>query len=105
MKLTVYRLIGILFVVAGIIGYFTVADELRHVGEFIAVTDILIAGLVFLTVDSGNVVSKRYSVQWVGIGILAGAIAGAGIDNMYIGTLLGLLLGIAPALLSKKMTK
>jgi hypothetical protein len=42
--------IGIALTVIGIGGYFTVADDLRHKGELIGVSTILLLGLLSLAV-------------------------------------------------------
>jgi hypothetical protein len=42
------RWLGVLLTVLGVLGYITVADDLRHVGEFLGVTMVLGAGLILL---------------------------------------------------------
>jgi hypothetical protein len=42
------RWLGVLLTVLGVLGYMTVADDLRHVGEFLGVTMVLGAGLILL---------------------------------------------------------
>ncbi len=46
------RLLGGLLVASGIVGFLTVADDLRHKGELLAVGSILIAGLILLALSA-----------------------------------------------------
>ena len=45
------RWIGITLILLGVIGFLTVADDLRHKGELLGVGSILAAGLVGLAVS------------------------------------------------------
>jgi len=45
------RVFGIMLVLAGVIGFLTVADDLSHKGELIGVASILIAGLIILSIS------------------------------------------------------
>ncbi len=45
------RALGIILILAGIIGFLTVADDLRHKGELLGVGSILISGLVLLVIS------------------------------------------------------
>lgn len=45
------RVVGIILILIGIIGFLTVADDLRHKGELVGVGAILIGGLVLLAVS------------------------------------------------------
>ena len=42
------RRVGITLIVAGILGFLTVADDLRHTGELMGVGAVLLAGLVMV---------------------------------------------------------
>jgi len=42
------RWLGVLLTVLGLLGYMTVADDLRHVGEFLGVTMVFGTGLILL---------------------------------------------------------
>jgi len=44
-------MLGIILILLGIIGFLTVADDLRHKGELFGVGIILIGGLVFLVIS------------------------------------------------------
>jgi hypothetical protein len=45
------RWLGALLTVVGVLGYMTVADDLRHVGEFLGVTVVFAIGLILLFVS------------------------------------------------------
>ena len=45
------RWLGALLTAAGVLGYMTVADDLRHVGEFLGVTVVFAIGLILLFVS------------------------------------------------------
>jgi hypothetical protein len=45
------RVFGIILIFAGIIGFLTVADDLRHKGELLGTGLILSIGLVFLALS------------------------------------------------------
>jgi len=48
--------LGSLLVLTGLIGFTTVADDLRHLGEFLAVSALLIMGIVLIVI---SIRSKR----------------------------------------------
>jgi hypothetical protein len=89
-----YKIIGILLIIIAVIGYFTMADEFRHMGEFIGVSGILLSGIILLFVESKLVISKRLSLQWIAIFILLSIpFGGILLDNMLLGIGVGLLIG------------
>src|SRR5690349_2791987 len=45
------RWLGVFLAGVGVFGYLTVADDLRHVGEFVGVTIIFATGLILLFVS------------------------------------------------------
>ena len=45
------RRLGVLLVIAAIVGFLTVADDLRHKGELLAVSSILVCGLVLVALS------------------------------------------------------
>lgn len=94
-SISYYKIIGILLIIISGIGYLTVADELRHIGEFIGMSGILLSGIILLFVDSKFIISKRFSFQWIAVFILASIpIGGILLDNMILGIGSGLLIGI-----------
>jgi hypothetical protein len=92
--MTFYRILGIFFVLIGIIGFFTVADDLRHSGELIGVGSVLLAGVILLIGQSRWATTRHFRLQWITFGLLAGSILGAGLDNMLLGVGLGTAVGI-----------
>lgn len=46
------RRLGVLLVVMAIVGFLTVADDLRHKGELFAVGSILVCGLVLVALSA-----------------------------------------------------
>jgi hypothetical protein len=89
------NILGIFLVVLGVVGFLTVADDLRHTGEMWGVGSVLVAGFVLL----GSLRVKKLALQWLALGLLAGILVGAGLDNMPLGIGLGAALGALPALL------
>lgn len=87
MKLNQY--VGTFFVIAGIVGFFTVADDLRHVGEILGVASIVVAGIVMLAGSVASLPLTHLPARWIALGILAGIPIGAGLDNMIFGVTVG----------------
>lgn len=97
-ELTTYRIIGAILVLIGIIGFMTVADELRHYGEFLGVTGIFVSGLIFLLIDLKLHIFRNFALQWIAIFLLAGIPFGAFVmNNLSLGLCIGLLLGVVLA--------
>jgi hypothetical protein len=87
------RVAGALLCVAGIGGYFTVADDLRHVGEFVGVTGILVSGLILLAASTDHRALKTLPLRWTALGILCGLPIGGFLDNMFLGVAIGAVSG------------
>jgi hypothetical protein len=87
---------GILVAVAGV-GFITVADELRHIGEFFAVLGILLSGVSLLVAGFSPRVSRILAPQWVPLGIAMGMLGGAAADRTVSGVSLGVGLGLVLA--------
>lgn len=83
------KLAGASLVALGMIGFLTVADDLRHTGEVLGVGSILVAGVLLVGAGSKSPVLKQVALQWLALGILAGSAVGAGVDNMPAGIGLG----------------
>lgn len=99
----IYRLIGAILVTCGILGYFTIADDLRHAGEFIGVSSILLAGIILLIVDSRMKIISKLAIQWIAFGLLAGIpLGGIVLDNVLVGVGLGITTGILLAFMMGK---
>ncbi len=96
---TFFRVAGFVLLLIALLGYVTVADDLRHTGEFAGVTAILISGLAFLTAGYLHRLSGKLAMQWVAVGIGIGAAVGAASDEMVTGVAAGVALGIVLAYL------
>jgi hypothetical protein len=99
------RITGILLALVGLLGYFTVADDLRHVGEFVGVTSILIAGFVLLIGGVKNSLLSKILVRFIASGILLGIPLGAFLDKMIFGVSLGCICGLFVGILIVKLRR
>jgi hypothetical protein len=98
-----YRIIGSILVACGVLGYFTVADDLRHMGEFIGVSSVLLAGIILLIVDSEIKIVRMLALQWIAFGFLLGIpVGGIVLDNMPLGVGIGVGIGIIMAYLLRR---
>lgn len=92
-----YRMAGGVLVALACIGFLTVADEFRHIGELFGVLGILLSGIAFLIAGFFPKVSSVFAFKWVAVGIGVGMIFGAATDRMVagvcIGTVFGLIIG------------
>ncbi len=88
-------ILGAVAVIAAVIGFLTVADDLRHTGELIGVCAILVIGLVLIVVGTRNSLSRRMAMPWLAVGIGVGAAVGAATDNMAMGVAIGAAIGAA----------
>jgi len=105
-KLSIYRIIGSMLFILGIMGYLIVGDELRHVGEFLSVSCILVSGIVFLLIDFNLTLFKKLAVQWVAICLLACIpLGGIILDNLPVGICIGFVVGVALAITLGKSNK
>jgi len=89
-----FRPLGVVLILLSAGGFVVVADDIRHAGEILAVTSILIAGLALLGASFPNAVSRKLTLPWLAAGSLAGSLAGAAVDHMFIGVSGGILLGV-----------
>jgi hypothetical protein len=79
-----YKILGLILIICSIIGYLTVADDIRHTGEFIGVSGVLISGIIFIFFDIKLSIFKRLSLQWIAICIsLSIPLGGVLLDNMF----------------------
>jgi hypothetical protein len=90
-----YKRIGVILIACAIFGFLTVADDLRHTGELIGILSLLLSGIILFFVPSTKVILKNFSQEWVAFGILFGfSIGGVVLDNMFIGIVFGIVIGI-----------
>jgi hypothetical protein len=67
------RTLGIVLTIIGVLGFLTVADDLRHVGEFIAVAGIFLSGLLFLAASSAKGYVRLISMNFA-VAIIIGTL-------------------------------
>jgi small basic protein len=87
------RIAGCIFIVIGIVGYMTVADELRHMGEFVGVSSIFLSGIILLIGSVEHRLIQYFPSRWIVSGMLLGIIIGASLDDMFIGVAVGIVTG------------
>ncbi len=92
---------GIIMVALSFFGYATVADDFRHVGEFMGVSSLLLGGLALIG-DAFEVWARWLVLRWVAVGVVAGAIVDAALDVTPVGFGVGLAAGIVVASLRAK---
>jgi hypothetical protein len=92
------RVLGVILVVIGVIGFLTVADDLRHVGELFGVGVIVFIGLMGLVAASLKSVWHRRAIFWLAGTAGIGAVVGAATDSMVLSVSGGIALGVAGAL-------
>jgi hypothetical protein len=103
-----YKIAGTVLILFGIVGFFTVADDLRHTGEFIGVSSILLAGIILLLTGLNLKIFRKIALQWLALCILLSIpIVGVYLDNMPLGAGTGIIIGIIIALIfgMKKQVK
>jgi uncharacterized membrane protein len=91
------RVVGWLLVALSVVGFLTVADDFRHMGEVLGVTSMLVIGVLLVIADSATSRSSRIAMLWLAGAIGIGAAVGATIDNMPVGTGGGLIIGLVLA--------
>lgn len=87
-------LIGSILVALGLVGYLTVADDLRHLGEFFGVSSVLVSGLALLLAGLFPRWASTLALSWVPLGIGVGLIIGALVNEVPLGAVLGVALGL-----------
>lgn len=87
-----------------LIGFATVADDLNHTGELLAIGSLLFAGIALIVAGSANRLSSRLALQWLAIGLGVGAACGAATDRMSVGVGAGAALGLLFAYLLRRRT-
>lgn len=92
---------GCALIVIGSLGFLTLADDLRHVGEVFGVLAVLACGVCLLLAGLRPGWSTILALQWAPVGIVAGTLAGAATDQVALGGFLGCALGIGVARLRR----
>lgn len=97
---TIYKVLGALLVLFSIVGFGTIADEFHHSGEWIGMACVFFAGLILLLAASSLAISRRLALPWMAACVLLSIpVGGILLDNMPLGTGLGLLAGLAASIL------
>jgi len=94
------KVVGALLVVIGAVGFLTVADDPHHVGEALGVGSVFFLGILLLVAGSPRSASRRPAVWWLAGAVGIGALAGAAIDNMPVGVVGGLIIGVLMAVVA-----
>lgn len=94
---TFFRVAGFTLILIALLGYATVADDLRHTGELAGVTAILITGLALLSAGYSHRLSEKLAMQWIAVGVGIGAAVGAATDEMGTAVAAGVALGFVLA--------
>jgi hypothetical protein len=93
--------IGVVLVMAGALGFLTVADDLRHKGELAGVGGVLSAGCVLLVAGMNPPATRGLALHWVAVGIGIGIVAGAAFDHVLAGVGGGAALGAIKMAISR----
>jgi hypothetical protein len=102
--MTTDRIAGAILVIMGLLGFLTVADDLRHVGEIVGASGIVLAGCLLLAASLKPIAIPSRIARSGAIGIFGGMVIGAGLDNMVVGVGIGLSAGIVAGLLLERRT-
>lgn len=96
-----FKIFGAVISIFALLGFFIVADDLRHTGELIGVIAMLAAGVILFFEEKLDLLIRINSSKWIAFGLLAGIpIGGIVLDNMIAGEILGLLAGTVAAVYS-----
>lgn len=96
-----YLALGVALVTAALVGFITVADDIRHTGEFFAVLGILLSGAALLVAGLFPRTLSVLALHWVPVGIALGALVGAFMDYVVLGVSVGAALGLVMARLRR----
>jgi hypothetical protein len=97
------KLTGAVLMLAGIMGFIFIADDLRHTGELIGVSAVLVSGILLYLCDVKRLKRFRLYLKWISYGLLAGLLVGGIIDNMILGESAGIILGFMVASVQVKI--
>ena len=80
-----------------LIGFATVADDLRHVDELFQVGAVLVSGLALPAAGCSSFVSSRLAVPWLVFGLGVGTLIGTALNRVPTGVGAGAALGLVLA--------
>ena len=89
--------LGCVLVVAALIGFIAVADDIRHTGELVAVLGILLSGAALLIAGLFPRALSVLALHWVPVGIALGAVVGVLTDSLVLGVSVGTAIGLVLA--------
>lgn len=87
------RRVGWVLVVTAAVGFLTVADDARHVGELFGVGSVLFIGLLLVAAGGTKSNSRRAAILSLAAAVGVGAVMGAATDHMPAGVLGGSIIG------------
>jgi hypothetical protein len=90
----IFRIAGFIIIGIAALGFMTVADEFRHMGEIIGVSGVLISGIFLVAAGYQNSLTRICALQCLPVGIGIGLIIGAVIDNIVFGLISGIMTGL-----------
>jgi len=99
---TVFKVAGSVATLLAIVGFFTVADDLRHTGELVGVSSLLLGGLALMAAAWLPQLRRHLTIQWLAVGLAIGALAGEITDAMFLSSCGGLMLGILVSYLRRE---
>lgn len=102
MRLAALQIVGAILVAVAMAGFLTVADDLRHAGEFAAVAALLVAGVALFIAGTFPRMRAHLALGWVPVGLCVGLLAGAAADRVAPGAATGLALGLLLARLLRE---
>ena len=86
--------------VAGVLGFFTYADDLRHAGELAIASGLVLAGIGLLV----SALQPTLRLQWFSVAVLAGLLAGSVLDAAAPGLVGGVTAGVVAAWWHRRRT-
>jgi hypothetical protein len=98
-------IVGSLLVLASGIGFATVADDLRHVGEILGVAAVLVVGILLMLAGWTRSASRRFTMFCLAAGVGIGSLAGAASNHIAVGLGGGLVLGGAASVALKEQNR
>jgi hypothetical protein len=96
-----YLALGVALVTAALVGFLTVADDIRHTGEFFAVLGILLSGAALLIAGLFPRTLSVLALHRVPVSVALGALVGAFMDSVVLGVSVGAALGLVLARLRR----
>ena len=100
--LTWPKVVGSLLVLIGILGFFTIADDVRHVGEILGVGTVLVIGLLLRVAGSTRSASIRAAAFYLSGALGIGGLVGTAMDHMELGIGGGLTVGVVLAAMATR---